>query len=53
MAHSTISTELLRTLRASPPIRTADYRDPKVPGFVLSARPTGVHTWRVQLPDRS
>jgi hypothetical protein len=25
---------------------------PKVPGFVLRARPSGVHSWRVQLPNR-
>lgn len=50
---STISTELVRAIKTSPPTAPADYRDPKVPGFVLRARPTGVHTWRVQLPDRS
>jgi hypothetical protein len=29
-----------------------DYRDPKLPGFVLRARPTGIHSWRVQLASR-
>jgi integrase len=47
-----ISTELLRRVRKSPPGRVTDYRDPKVPGFVLRARPSGVHSWRVQLPNR-
>jgi integrase len=48
-----VSTELVRLLRKDPPARVTDYRDPKVPGFVLRARPTGVHTWRVQLADRT
>ena len=37
---------------SSDSIRTTDYRDECVPGFVLRARPSGVHSWRVQLPDR-
>jgi hypothetical protein len=47
-----ISTELLKRVRLVPCVRTTDYRDPKVPGFVLRVRPSGVHSWRVQLPDR-
>ena len=39
MAQSTISTELLRAIKTSPPPRPADYRDPKVPGFVLRRGP--------------
>ena len=31
---------------------TTDYRDAKIPGFVRRARSTGIHSWRVQLPDR-
>jgi hypothetical protein len=49
---STVSTELVRRVRNQPPQRLTDYRDSKVPGFVLRARPSGVHSWRVQLPDR-
>lgn len=52
MAQPTISTELLRRVRNQPPPRLTDYRDEKIPGFVLRARPSGVHSWRVQLPDR-
>ena len=48
----TISTELVRRIRNQPPKETTDYRDAKVPGFVLRARPTGIHSWRVQLPNR-
>lgn len=47
-----ISTELLRRLRKQPPTHVTDYRDQKVPGFVLRARPSGIHSWRVQLADR-
>ena len=52
MSQSTISTELVRRLRNEPPARLTDYRDSKLPGFVLRARPSGIHSWRVQLPDR-
>ena len=52
MSQAKISTELLRRVRLTPTKRVTDYRDPKVPGFVLRARPSGVHSWRVQLPDR-
>jgi hypothetical protein len=52
MSQLTISTELVRRVRNQPPSETTDYRDPKVPGFVLRARPTGIHSWRVQLPNR-
>jgi len=52
MSQLTISTELVRRLRNQPPSETTDYRDAKVPGFVLRARPTGIHSWRVQLPNR-
>ena len=53
MGKAQISTELVRRVRVQPPERTTDYRDAKVAGFVLRARPTGVHSWRVQLPNRS
>ena len=53
MSKNVISTELVRTTQRYAPDRVVDYRDPKVPGFVLRARPTGVHSWRVQLPDRT
>jgi integrase len=49
---SAVSTELVRRVRNQPPERLTDYRDSKVPGFVLRARPSGVHSWRVQLPNR-
>jgi hypothetical protein len=52
MPESTISTEIIRRVRHQPPQRLTDYRDAKVPGFVLRARPSGVHSWRVQLPNR-
>ena len=52
MSQPTISTELVRRLRNEPPARLTDYRDSKLPGFVLRARPSGIHSWRVQLPDR-
>jgi Arm domain-containing DNA-binding protein len=39
-------------VRSAAPAEVTDFRDPRVPGFVLRARPTGVHSWRVQLPDR-
>ena len=52
MSRPKISTELVRRVRLTPIERVTDFRDPKVPGFVLRARPSGVHSWRVQLPDR-
>lgn len=52
MSQLTISTELVRRVRHRPPGKATDYRDKKVPGFVLRARPSGVHSWRVQLPNR-
>ena len=52
MAESSISTELLRRIRNEAPSQLTDFRDAKVPGFVLRARPSGVHSWRVQLPNR-
>ena len=52
MSHPTISTELVRRVRHQAPAKTTDYRDDRVPGFVLRARPSGIHSWRVQLPDR-
>jgi len=52
MSHPTISTELVRRVRHHAPAKTTDYRDDRVPGFVLRARPSGIHSWRVQLPDR-
>ena len=52
MPHATITTELVRQMRHQRPSAVTDYRDPKLPGFVLRARPTGIHSWRVQLPNR-
>ena len=52
MRNATITTELVRQLRHQAPEEVTDYRDPKLPGFVLRARPTGIHSWRVQLPNR-
>ena len=52
MSQQTISTELVRRVRHQAPSKTTDYRDDRVPGFVLRARPSGIHSWRVQLPDR-
>jgi len=52
MRNATITTELVRQLRHQAPAEVTDFRDPKLPGFVLRARPTGIHSWRVQLPNR-
>jgi integrase len=52
MSQFTISTELVRRVRNQPQSEMTDYRDAKIPGFVLRARQTGIHSWRVQLPDR-
>jgi integrase len=52
MTQPTISMELVRELRRHAPSQTIDYRHPRLPGFVLRARPSGVHSWRVQLPNR-
>lgn len=52
MSQLTISTELIRRLRHHAPSKVLDYRDAKRPGFVLRARPSGIHSWRVQLPNR-
>jgi integrase len=52
MPQLTISMPLVRELRRRAPDRAIDYRDPKLPGFVLRARPSGVHSWRVQLASR-
>jgi integrase len=52
MGQPTITTKLVRQLRHQAPTEITDYRDPRLPGFVLRARPTGVHSWRVQLANR-
>jgi hypothetical protein len=52
MTQPTISAELVRQLRHRAPDNVIDHRDPKLPGFVLRARPSGVHSWRVQLTSR-
>ena len=52
MPEPMISTELVRRIRNQRAERLTDYRDARVPGFVLRARPSGVHSWRVQLPNR-
>ena len=52
MSQPTISAGLVRHLREHPPSVVIDYRCPALPGFVLRARPSGVHSWRVQLASR-
>jgi integrase len=52
MCQPTISTELIRRIRHHAPNVVTDYRDAKLPGFVLRARPSGIHSWRVQLANR-
>lgn len=52
MSQLMISAELVRRLRQHPPDQVRDHRDPTLPGFVLRARPSGVHSWRVQLSNR-
>jgi integrase len=52
MLQPTISTELIRRIRHHAPNVVTDYRDAKLPGFVLRARPSGIHSWRVQLANR-
>ena len=43
MSQLTISTELVRRIRNQPPSETTDYRDAKVPGFVLLLALTLIH----------
>lgn len=52
MSQLTISAGLVRHLREHPPSVVIDYRCPALPGFVLRARPSGIHSWRVQLASR-
>lgn len=52
MSQLTISAGLVRHLREHAPSVVIDYRCPALPGFVLRARPSGVHSWRVQLANR-
>ncbi len=39
-------------VRRQAPADVTDFRDPKLPGFALRARPSGIPSWRVQLPNR-
>jgi hypothetical protein len=39
-------TELVRRVLQTPSERVTDYRDPRVPGFVLRARPFGIQGLR-------
>ncbi len=52
MPRPTISMEPVRELRRHAPSPPIEYRDRRLPGFVLRARSSGVHSWRVQLPNR-
>lgn len=51
MGKATVTTELIRRLLNEPPPGVRDFRDPKWPGLVLRARPSGVHSWRVRTAD--
>lgn len=44
-----LTTEDIRAARKTPPARVQDRRDTKQRGLVLRLRPSGVHTYRVQL----
>src|SRR5690606_18422383 len=44
-----LTTEYIRTLGKTPPRTVCDVRDTRQPGLVLRTRPSGTHTYRVQL----
>ncbi len=44
-----LTTEILRALTKTPPRTVRDLYDTKQPGLVLRVRPSGTHTYRVQL----
>jgi integrase len=44
-----ITTETIRALKKTPPVRVVDIYDTTQPGLVLRARPNGTHTYRVLL----
>jgi integrase len=48
-ASETLDATLINRLKKSPPSAQTDVRDSRIAGFVLRTRPSGVHTYRVEV----